>query len=431
MLWTLEDKKQNNWFRLDNAAKIYPAANTKKWSGMFRLSVTLNQKVDSSVLQEALATTIKRFPSLNIRMRKGLFWYYFETNSIRKPCLRPDINNPCAPISWNEKDSFLLRVFYYEKRIAIDYFHSLTDATGGIIFLKTLLAQYLKLKGYEIPATDGVLDVFTQPEPEEYEDAFARYADSKQKGRIKEQRAYHMKCTKLEDRDISIITGITSLEAVRQLAKRHNATITEFLAALLLYSFYLQKEQEGLYDKPTKLTVSIPVNLRNYFKSKTNRNFSLFLNPGVDTILGEYTLEEMLRQIQYFLKANLNKKNLNAMMTQNVRVEKNILIRIAPLFVKNFIMSIAHKTVGYRPITTLISNVGKVSLPVEMQPHVNRFEFMLGASKMYTPFLGVVSYEDSLVLNFTSMIKETEIERSFFTYLIKEGIPVKIESNRE
>ena len=431
MLRPVEEKKQKNWFKLDNAAKIYPAANTKRWSGMFRLSVTLKEKVDSFILQEALATTIKRFPSFNIRMRRGLFWYYFETNARKRPTVRPDINNPCAPISWQDNNGFLLRVFYYDKRIAIDYFHSLTDGTGAMVFLKTLVAQYLKLKGYEIPAKEGILDVDEQPDIEEFEDSFAKYADSKQRGRAKDPKAYHMKSTKLNDNDISIITGITSLEKIKQLAKKNNSTITEFLSALLLYSFYKQKEKEGLYTKPTRIAVSIPVNLRNYFKSNTKRNFSLFLNPGIDTILGEYTFEEMLRQIQYFMKANLNKKTLNAMMTQNVIIEKYIFIRVAPLFLKNFLMSIAHSTIGYRPISTLLSNVGSVTLPCEMQEHVNRFEFILGAAKIRTPYLAVVSYNDTLVLNFTSKIKETDIERFFFTYLIKQGIPVKIESNRE
>lgn len=431
MLRTVDDKKQNNWFKLDNAAKIYPAANTKRWSGMFRLSVTLKEKIDSFILQEALAQTIKRFPSFNIRMRSGLFWYYFETNAVKRPIVKPDVNNPCAPISWKDNNGFLIRVFYYDKRIAIDYFHSLTDGTGAMIFLKTLTAQYLRLKGFDIPTTDGVLDVDELPQTDEYEDSFGKHANSKFKGRIKENKAYHFKGNKLEGDDISIITGITSLEAIKKLAKSNNATITEYLSALLLYSFYIQKQKDGLYRKPTRLAVSIPVNLRNYFKSTTNRNFSLFLNPGIDTIHGEYTLVEILNQIQYFMKANLNDKVLNAMMSQNVRIEKNMLIRVAPLFIKNILMSIAHKSIGYRPITTLLSNVGMVKIPQKMKEHVSRFEFFLGSAKIYTPFLAVVSYNDTLVLNFTSKIRETEIERFFFTYLIKQGIPVKIESNRE
>jgi len=98
MLRQVEENKTNKWFRLDNAAKIYPAANTRRWSGMFRLSISLKEKVNPDILQTALEKTIVRFPSFNIRMRRGFFWYYFDSNEKRKPRLRKDLNNPCLPI---------------------------------------------------------------------------------------------------------------------------------------------------------------------------------------------------------------------------------------------------------------------------------------------------------------------------------------------
>ena len=42
------------WLRLDNAAKIYPAARRRNWSNVFRQSVTLHQEVDTEVLKAAL-----------------------------------------------------------------------------------------------------------------------------------------------------------------------------------------------------------------------------------------------------------------------------------------------------------------------------------------------------------------------------------------
>ena len=62
--------------RLDNAAKIYPAARNQNWSNTFRLSATLTEDVDTAVLQQALEVTVPRFPSIAARLRRGLFWYY-------------------------------------------------------------------------------------------------------------------------------------------------------------------------------------------------------------------------------------------------------------------------------------------------------------------------------------------------------------------
>ena len=66
------------WMRLDNAAKIYPAAKRRKWNNVFRLSATLTQPVDPVVLQAALDKTAPRFPSIAVRLRRGVFWYYLE-----------------------------------------------------------------------------------------------------------------------------------------------------------------------------------------------------------------------------------------------------------------------------------------------------------------------------------------------------------------
>ena len=75
-------KKKLRWMRLDNAAKIYPAARRNNWSNVFRLSFTLKEEVDPEVLQQALEVTVKRFPSIAARLRRGLFWYYLDRKSV-------------------------------------------------------------------------------------------------------------------------------------------------------------------------------------------------------------------------------------------------------------------------------------------------------------------------------------------------------------
>ena len=71
-------KNSFDWFRLDNAAKIFPGQNSNTWSNIFRVSVRLKEDVDKEILQTALEATLKRIPSFNVRIRNGLFWHYFE-----------------------------------------------------------------------------------------------------------------------------------------------------------------------------------------------------------------------------------------------------------------------------------------------------------------------------------------------------------------
>ena len=66
-------KNDLRWMKLDNAAKIYPAARRRYWTNVFRLAVTYKDPVDPVVLKEALGRVIKRFPSVAARLRTGFF----------------------------------------------------------------------------------------------------------------------------------------------------------------------------------------------------------------------------------------------------------------------------------------------------------------------------------------------------------------------
>ena len=99
--------KPREWYRLDNAAKIFPGQNTQKWSNIFRLSVVLREKVDPAVLEQAVIMTLPRFPCFNVRMRRGFFWHYLEKNDRLAPPIQPDIQNPCHRVNCLYRIGFL------------------------------------------------------------------------------------------------------------------------------------------------------------------------------------------------------------------------------------------------------------------------------------------------------------------------------------
>ena len=164
------------WVRLDNAAKIYPAARRHDWSNVFRLSATLTEPIDAAVMQSALDVTVRRFPVIAARLRRGMFWYYLQQLSAA-PKIQQEYSYPLARMNSKEARECAFRVIVYKKRVAVEFFHSLTDGNGGLVFLKTLLAQYLQERyGLSIPAEDGVLGRLEEPSSEEMEDSFLKYA---------------------------------------------------------------------------------------------------------------------------------------------------------------------------------------------------------------------------------------------------------------
>ena len=145
------------WYRLDNAANLYPAIRNRKISAVFRISAELDQKVDPKVLQPALNATINRLPIFAVKLRSGLFWHYFEYSG-KQVLIQEDVSNPCMEMTKESTKGFLIRVRYHKNIIALEVFHSITDGQGALIFLKTLVAKYMNMQGNHIPAVKGVLD---------------------------------------------------------------------------------------------------------------------------------------------------------------------------------------------------------------------------------------------------------------------------------
>ena len=93
----------------------------------------------------------------------------------------------------------------------------MTDGTGGITFLLSLIAEYLKIKyGIKINYNDKILNPREKPKKDEYSDSFKKYARSVG-GLEKEVPAYHQK-GKIEPMHIiNIVTGTIDLIKLKQL----------------------------------------------------------------------------------------------------------------------------------------------------------------------------------------------------------------------
>ena len=420
----------STWYKLDLSANVYPTLQRKNFSNVYRISLSLKENIRPDVLQKALDLTLPRFPTFQVAIRKGVFWRYLEPNHRPGPFVQPDIENPCMPMHFKTNNRYLIRVYYYEKRISLEVFHSLSDGTGALYFLKTMAAVYLRLLGHSIPTGEGVLDVKETPDPEEFEDAYLRYATSKV-GRPRSQGgAFKVRGTKEPFYTLNIICGVIPVDKLRAVSKSLGVTITEYLNAVLLYAL-LQKQRDDhpLHERP--VTLAMPVNLRSFFPSKTLRNFISMIYPTIDPRMGDFTFEEILTHVHGYMRYYINPKFLSADIVTNASVQQNPLIRIVPLFVKDFTVRKFYAMVQDGQSSAGLTNVGLVKLPKEMQPFVERFDVLMGQPFSARTNCAIVSFQNVLTVNFTSSIKETDIERYFFRKLVKDGIPVKIETNRK
>ncbi len=315
-----EEKRKNQavWYKLDLSAIVYPTLQRKDFSSVYRLSVVLKEPIKPEVLQEALDRTLPRFPTYKAAIRKGLFWRYLEPNNRPGPFVQPDIKNPCMPMPFKANNRYLVRVYYYGCRIALEAHHSLGDGTGGMCVLQTLTAEYLRLLGKKMENGGFVLDIAEKPEPEELEDAYMKYANSKVCPPRPQEKTYRVRGTAEPFYTLNIIDGIMSSSQVAQAAKKYDATVTEYLNAVLLYAL-MQKQENDFHLKLRPVKIAMPVNLRRFFPSKTLRNFITMIYPGIDPRLGEYTFAEIVAHVRGYMRYYINEKFLRGDITTNAK----------------------------------------------------------------------------------------------------------------
>lgn len=426
----LAQENKLRWMPLDNAAKIYPAAARRSWSNMFRLSATLTETVDTAVLQSALDVTVRRFPSIATRLRRGVFWYYLQQLS-KAPRIMDEHSYPLTRMSRQEMRRCAFRVIVYQKRIAVEFFHSVTDGTGGMIFLKTLLAEYLQQRyGITIPAEHGVLGRLEEPSKAELEDSFQRFVGDVPASRA-EADAYHLTGTPEAETFVHLTCLQLPVDQVLTKAHSYGVSLTVFLSAAMMQAI-LQVQEQEVPDRKSRrpAKVLIPVNLRGLYPSRTLRNFALYTTPEADPRLGEYTFEELCALIRHHMALDVTPKRMSAKIATNVGSERNMAVKLIPLFLKNVVMRAVFDAVGERKSCISLSNLGNVKLPDAMMPYVERMDFILGvqATKPYN--CGVLSFGGNLYINFVRNIREAKLESAFYQVLRDMGIPVQVESNQ-
>lgn len=426
----MAEEHKLRWMRLDNAAKIYPAARRRNWSNIFRMCATLTEEVDKQVLQDALDVTVRRFPSISVRLRRGAFWYYLQQIP-KAPEIRNESSHPLVRMSREEIRRCAFRVIVHKRRIAVEFFHALTDGTGAMIFLKSLVAEYLQQKyGVVIPSEKGVLGRPEEPSQAEMEDSFQKYAADVAAPR-KESIAWRLKGTLEPDGFLNQTCFQVRVRAILRKAHEYHVTLTEFLCAVMMQAILnYQQEVQPIRRRRRPVKVLIPVNLRSLFPSKTLRNFALYTTPEVNPKLGDYTFEEICSIVHHKLGMEVNAKHMSTRIATNVNSERSMFVRILPLFIKNAAMKAVFEAVGESTACLCLSNMGKVEVPAEMEQFVERFDFIIGTQASAPYNCGVLSYRDTLYINFIRNIRESSLEYHFFKVLREMGLEVLVESNQ-
>lgn len=417
---------EKSWYKLDNAGKLYSSIISSRATTLFRLSATLTSQIDPTYLQRALELTLERYPFFKVQLKQGFFWYYFEGIE-QMPKVEKEMYYPCISLSIKKRGSFPYRVYYYNNRIALELSHSMTDGTGGLQFLNELIKQYLHLQE-SIPIE--VENISSEQLQMETENAFRKYYDKKIPApRTRVGSSYKLPLELDKKGYYHIVTGIVSVEALKQKAKEYNVSITIFLTAV--YIQCLLKIQEKTSRRKRPIVINVPVNMRAFFPSDTMRNFFVSITPSIDARLGEYDFEEIIQELNIEFSRLLTPKKLKQYIKRSVISEKSLALRLMPSPIKDIVAPSIYSFFGEGQYTSGLSNLGIVQVPSEMEEFIERIECYPPPSIGNKVKVILISYKQHMYISFGNLSRDRVVEREFFRSLRQLGIEVTVETNDE
>lgn len=415
--------KTARWRKLDNAAKIFPATSGKKDTRVFRFSCDLKEEIDGDLLQRALDKTMEVYPLFRSVLRKGFFWFYLEKSGLQ-PIVSEESKAPCSSLYVRDKKTLLFEVTYYKNRINFEVYHAMTDGTGATQFLKELVKNYLLLSHPDKLSDPGPLSEEDLTSQDKEDDSFYKYYMKTGRKREKEKsdKAYQLHGPKTEVENMMIVEGKVSASALLAKAREYGVSITVFLTAVFLCAIHreMSPRQE---KKPVILMV--PVNLRKYFPSRSMLNFFSWIDPGFQFETGKTTFEDVIAHVRDYFKAELCKERLADRMNALTGLEFNPVLRAAPLVVKNLGLQAGAKLTE-KNTTAIYSNMGVVTMPEDFRKYIKYFHVFTSTPKTE---LCMCSFEDELVMSFTSRYENVNVERNFFEILKENGLKVEMIEN--
>ncbi len=417
--------KLRKFYDLDNAAKIFPVVANESRSYMFRVSVIFKEPIKTDILQEALNRTTKRFKHLNVRIRKGLFWYYFEEN-LKTPLIKKEDGFINKFLIFRENNDFLFRTLYFKERLSVEFFHALTDGKGALEFVNSLAYEYLTLDGKTIDPEGLVIRADAAATYQEVEDVFQKLYHKKKIPKVKEFKAHRIKGTFYRDNYNAAMHAYVALDDIKAVAKSYGVTINEFFIGMII----LALKKSGKHQNYKHLArIFMPVNMRQFYPSVTLRNFASYLRINYDLNNPTLDLKTVLDFVKNEMKKELNVEDMVNAIIANVRYEQNKLLRMTPLPIKIVAMRSVYGKIGNKLNTFDTSNLGIVKLPKSMAEHISHYSFMTVPNKDTPKAMSFITFENTLTISFISKIIERDFEIEFFEILKSLGIQSQIEGN--
>ncbi len=405
------------WYRLDNVGKFYSAQAGRSAQTVFRISSEMSEEIDPLILQAALDATLETFPGFNVMLRSGLFWHYLEQS--QEPLEVQTEHLPiCSPLQ-THRLSTLTRVSYYGRRINVEVSHMISDGRGTLELFKMLLGNYVKMR-YGIP--DAVVS-YEGTHEQKTEDSFSQNYERTASGKDSAPKPYRIRGWKDQAAPTFFEYHISS-KTMHDLARSMGVSVTSLLITAIICAI---RQTMPSSERDHAIRMDVPVDLRRFFGSPTLRNFFglayIAYTPGPQ----DESFAAIAAQVQDELSQATEPDVLKRRMNRMVKLEKDPLLRLAPLFLKDAVLGLAAKLTT-REVTTTISSLGIIHLPRSLEPFVRSISVLTSTTGIN--FVACTFAED-MCIGISSVFEDHNILRSLVAVLGEMGIHGTMSLNKD
>lgn len=408
------------WFALDDAAKIYPLSMEKGRMSVFRLSVYMKEAVVPELLQMALNFTVKRFPGFATTLKKGFFWHYLDMTK-RRFCVEEETNIPCQPIKVSRSGSQSFRVLYYTNRISVEFFHVLSDGMGAVTFLKSLVAEYLRLTGKDIQPDETLWDINAIPRNEEFENAFQKVPQKEVGSNTVIKPAIQMGGKLAKIKPCRIVHLKMNADALKAVSEKYQTTVTGYLLALMFIAGKAATDElEG------EMNVQLPVNLRKFYPTKTIRNF--VLHCGICMPIERINdIQSIIMEMNDQLHKKTSKEAMDEALASTIKMVD--IVKYIPLAVKQPAARAGYGFLGDKVFTSILSNLGVVEMPPSVAQHIESMDAVIGTAITHRARCVVVTFQNTTTFSITKATADPTFEEKMYDLLCSDGITVAVEGS--
>lgn len=422
-----EEPLKKTRYKVDTSGKLFSFISSPKIPCVYRFWATLKDYVNVIDLQKAVNNIMNRFPYYHVTLKKGFSWFYWQRTT-KKVQVSMEREYPCQYIPIREPNTIPFRVIAKNNQIIVEFNHSLTDGTGALIFLKSLIAEYYQIRGFPLTDWEGIFRADQKPEKEETEYSVRKHFRLGIPKVGKLFKAFHLPFHRINHGIFIITNGKMDAKDVLKVSKQFGVTLTEFIAAV-----YIDVLQDILLSLPEKqqrklkrpIRIMVPINIRNHLPSKTMWNFTAFVVPGIDPRLGDFTFEEIIGQVHHSKNLHANKKFIIQQISSYMAIEGNMGL-ISPRFIKKWVIRPIYRNIGENIFSAFMTNLGITSLPSPLNNEVKGIQLLPMNHPYVKSSCSLLTYKNELNINFGRCIKESIVEDKFFSKLQEFGINVKI-----